>query len=207
MRERDTYLGHGFQTTCLPQVSSVREAEFREARAGRGKRGLETLCISELQKLFQVREPFFFLPYLCFPLFLSMLHPPKHINTYQGMRSPDKPKLFSIPTDTSHTTVDTEQRHSCTRVWSRHLHCLIFHSYQPNWVVQWYWVDPPPSRQRPSHTTHTSTTFILHALGRDLDIKPFAPKTENSRNQPGNLDLCKTACPCEVFPLSQNFDS
>lgn len=49
------YLGHDFRIANPPHVSSTREAEFREARAGGGKRGLETWCISELQKLFKVR--------------------------------------------------------------------------------------------------------------------------------------------------------
>lgn len=90
-QDRDTYLGHGFQTTCLPQVSSIREAEFREARAERGKRGLETLCISELQKLFKVGEPFFFLLYFCFPLFFPTLHPhPPPPNTLTHIRGYEK---------------------------------------------------------------------------------------------------------------------
>lgn len=50
--ERDIYLpGPCFRAADPPHVSSTREAEFREARAGGGKRGLETWCISELQKL------------------------------------------------------------------------------------------------------------------------------------------------------------
>jgi len=40
----------------MTDVSSIGEADFREARAGRGKRGLEIWCISELQKLFKGKD-------------------------------------------------------------------------------------------------------------------------------------------------------